>query len=699
MATDLDSGPRGEYGKQKEKLRLEDVYKPSREVQEEIFDVYEKFIRWRSLREQPYKQFDMQPMSIYLQRAREKFWGFLPISHDDDAPQFFFPETRNQIIGILSKIANMKMKAMFQGVKGFDIVKSTVLKDLFEHWKRATNEKIKSFWNYLYTVVNGTCVVFVAYRDRERTVRSITEYDPHTGESKWEERDIDDSEIVEELVNLEDFYVPKIWEPDLQDQEEVIWRTLIKFSDFKNAFAGYELVDTVIPGMQFADTSIFSQFLSYDVRGGDFVEVIRYFNAPKDKYMIICNGVLMNPVKLAGAKDQVVSPLPWNHKQLPFAKTVFEPIDPTFFYGMPLAMKVKYPQNALNMMWSLLLEREMKSVSAPILTNDPAMELGLEFRAGKIYQVQTDPEKGYRELTIAPASSSFWNSLESLDAILARTGSGGTTPQQIGRQPNSATAKAQQAQQEAETAGFYTLFYQDLLEQVAWLVMENMIQFYTADKTKETLGKKQFNKILSLVNVELVGGGTGNREIRITDHPSSSKDLNKESYDRSLFHKERVEIIEVTPEAVRALKFDIKIEFDQEESPQQEKAMYMDFVLTIMKLFGQQDPNNPQSALIDPKKVLFRLLDKFGENASDFIPDTLIKAYQDERFGFHDDNAAKLSPGALKAVNDVNQAMRGMQNGAGGPAAQMPAGNPLSKGQPAKKGPARKAARPVGAIT
>ncbi len=680
------SGVRGDIkSDEKNKIRLEDIYKPSRRVQEKIFDVYEKFLRWRSLREQPYKQFNGIQMSEYLQRSREKFWGWMPLSFDNDVPQFFFPETRNQVIGVLSEIANLRLKPSFEGTQGFNLVKATLLKDLFEYWQRSTNEKLKSFWNFLYTIVNGTCIVFVAYRDRERKVREITEYDPHTGESKWKERDIDDSEIVEEIVNLEDFYVPKIWEPNLQDQEEVIWRTLIKWSDFKNSFAGYELMDTVVPGMQFADNSIFSQFLSYDVRGGDYVEIIRYFNVPKDEYMIIANGVLLNPVRINGEDN--VSPLPWNHKELPFAKTVFEPIDPTFFYGMPLAMKVKTPQEVLNIFWELGLEREKRSVTAPIITNDPTMELGLDFKAGHIYQVQGDVDQ-YKEMSVSPMSGSYWNLLTSLQGIISRTGSGGLSPIMPSRQPRAATEKALEAQHQQKAAGFYTLFYQDLLEQISWLVLQNMIQFYTSSRVEKTLGTKKFNKILSLVDVELVGGGRGNREIRITDSPEKSAILAKEAYERSLVTKERVEIVEVTPESVRELKFDLQIDFEVEETPQQERALYMDFILTLVKLFGQQQ------GLLDPKKVMFRMIDKFGENPSDFIPDTLIRDYENERFGFTSEKSP--APGGFPELNDMNQAMRGMQNGAGGPAQQM--GGPLQTAVPPKTSETIKGQRPEGKI-
>jgi len=643
-----------------QKILLEEFYRPPKNIQEFIFDVYEKYIKWRSLREQPYKQFNNQTLTNYLLEARKKFWGYLPISFDQDTPQFFFPETRNEIIQILSKIANLKLKPVFEGVEGFDIIKATILKDLFEYWRRKTNRKIENFWQFLYNVINGTVVTFIAYNSRVKKVKNITLHNPETGETEYEEDTKDESDVKETIVNLEDLYVPKIWEPNIQEQEELIWRTLMKWSDFKNSFEGYESIDFVYPGSQFADTSIFKDFLAYDVRGGDFVEVIKYFNAAKDQYAIIANGVLLNPIKRRGKQE--VAPLPWNHKKLPFAKTIFEPIDANFFYGMPLAQKVKSPQEALNRMWELLLDREERSVAAPILTNDPSIEVGLEYKAGRFYQVQGDPNANYRELQIAPTSGSYWNALTTLQGIIQRTGSGGIGPIIATKQPRSATEKSIESQQQRETAGLYFLFYQDLLEQKVWLVLKNMIQFYTAQKVEKVLGNKYFHKILSLVGVGLFGGGLGNREIRIADNVSPPEELRKESYLRSLLGKERVEIIEVTPKALQSLNFDIKINFEIENSPETERALYLDYITTIWNLFGN-------TGLLSPKKSLFRITEKFNENISDLVEDEVLAEYEKERFGVSSVNVPQ--PSQLPEVNRYNQTLRGQMFGPSGPGSRM----------------------------
>lgn len=645
---------------EQKKIYLEDFYKPPEEVMAVIYDVYTKYIRWRALRDQPYRQFNGMNLISYLEDARQKFWGYLPVSYDDETPQFFFPETRNQIIGILAKMANLRMKPSFEGVEGYDVLKATLLKDLFEYWRRGANRKITNFWQFLYNIINGTIIVHTAYQSKKRAVRDIQYYDPATGETTFRESELDESDVEDVIVNLEDFYFPKLWEPDIQKQNECVWRTLMLYSDFKDEFKGYPESQYVMPGSQFADASIFSEFLSYDVRGSDFVEVIKYYNAVKDRYVIIANGVLLNPVKSKGKFE--CAPLPWNHKHLPFSKSIFEPLDSTFFFGIPLAQKVKSPQEAINKLWELLLEREERSVAAPIITNDPSVELGIEFRPGRVYQVQGDPSS-YKELQVSGASASYWNALMALQGILARTGSGGMSPVLPSRQPRTATEKSLEAQQQREAVGLPTLFYQDLLEQKVWLTIMNMIQFYTRSKVEKVIGERKFRKILSLTDVKLYGGGLGNREIRITESPVSGAELKKESYLRSLLKKERVEIIEVTPQQLQDIRFDIKISFEVENSPETERALYLDFVRTIIALFAPY-------GLVSPKKLFYRTAEKFNENISDLVEEQVLSDYERERFGVGS-FTPKVPGGPRMGERRIQQMGIGMETGAMGAGTRM----------------------------
>jgi hypothetical protein len=346
------------------------------------------------------------------------------------------------------------------------------------------------------------------------------------------------------------------------------------------------------------------------------------------------------------------------------------------------------------------MRREIKSVDAPIITNDPSIEDGLEFKSGNIYQVQA-PVDQFKELGISGTGASTWNWINFLRGSLAKSGQGGVGPIAQGAQPRAATDIAQEAQEKEVSAGLYYMFYQDLLEQKAWITIKNMIQFYTAAKTEMVLGTRKFKKILSIAEQTLWGGGVGSHEIRITDHPASAKELKKESYLRSIFKKERVDIIETTPDALRKVDFDLKINFEPEQSPAEERVQYLDFITTIMNLFG-----NVQG-LLSPKKIFYRLLEKNNEPIGDFVDPSVESDYENDRFGIKPKtqppspqdrvNAALQGggqgqppqqgqpqggtpqPNQIPALNGANQGMRGMAYGAQGPRARMRKGGQILK--------------------
>jgi hypothetical protein len=641
---------------EKEKVLLEEYYKPSDEIMEHIFDIYAKYSKWKSSLNRQYKQFNSQTLYSYVDDSRKKFWGYIPLSYDTDTPQFFMPETRNQIIAILAKIASLIVKATFNGVEGLDMVKATTLRHIFDFWLRKPGRKLDNFWQFLYSIINGTVIVFTGYKSNVRTVKSIDTYDAKTGETSYTLKELDDSDTEEVIVNLEDFFFPKVWEPSIQKQNECIWRTIMLFSDFQEEFGGYELSKKVFPGSHFSDQSIFSELLSPDIKASEYVEVIKYFNKAKDQYSIIANGVLINPIKVRGLEE--ISPLPYNHKVLPFSKTIFEPLDTNFFYGTPLPQKVKSPQEAVNRLWELLLEREIRSVSSPIITNDPSVEFGIEFKPGRIYQVQGDPNS-YKELSVAPTSSSYWNVVNTLNGMIQNTGSGGSGQVLQSLQPRSASEKSIEANNRKEVAGLYNLFYEDLLEQKAWLAIRTIVQFYTSSKVKRIIGTREFIKVLSLSESKLNIGGLGNRELRITETPAPKEDLAKESYMRSLLYKEKIEIIEATPEALRQIEFDVKISFDQENSPSTEKVLFLDYIRTLFGLFGN-------SNIISQKKAFFRMSEKFNENPSDLMEEGLEQEY-------NNDISEKPTPkeGQMPMMQNGLNSIRGEQNGAMGPGQAM----------------------------
>ena len=63
-----------------------------------------------------------------------------------------------------------------------------------------------------------------------------------------------------------------------------------------------------------------------------------------------------------------------------------------------------------------------------------------------------------------------------------------------------------------------------------------------------------------------------------------------------------------------------------ENSPEQERALFLDYLTTMWNLFGQ-------TGLLSAKKSLYRAAEKFNEPISDIVEEQVIEDYEKERFG------------------------------------------------------------------
>ena len=101
-------------------------------------------------------------------------------------------------------------------------------------------------------------------------------------------------------------------------------------SQFKMKFSNYKNALNVKPFVALGANEqrpYYYDYISRDITA-QAVELIRYYNQDTDEFVLIANGVWLNPLPT----DKIM-PLPFKHKQLPFWKAIYEPFGSDFFYG------------------------------------------------------------------------------------------------------------------------------------------------------------------------------------------------------------------------------------------------------------------------------------------------------------------------------------------------------------------------------
>lgn len=657
---------------QKEEVNLikpEEQRFPSDKELEIVSDIYKKFYKWRNLQLNKYPHFgviqnnNLSPRE-YWKKSRELFWGSdldLPVSFlpDDASKTFwmeFFPEIKRITRETISSIVSLKIKPKFviENPDLYGEVWKKLIEAVYQRWRMISKDSVEKFWQMLYAAVNGTLVVHYGFLNSRKTVKNIVDYNPETQEFNIEEEEINFyNDVYSEIVPLENLYLPTLEHRDIQKIGKCIVYKPMKFSEFKEVYKNFENSKYVYPGSQLSPDSIYFKLLGgTGTLGIDYVDVIIYYDAFNDEHVIVANGIWLNPIKVKNNEEK--APLPFNHKLLPFAKTVWEPIDEKFFYGSSLPMGLRAPQKYLNLMMSLLLEREAKEVSPPILTHD-IEERDIVFGAGRVIPVSDI--NAWRELTINPASPQFFATLNTLINFL-NAGSGRLiTTATPTRQPKTATERRIEELMRTQIMNNFLLMYWDLIYQEVFLVIKTALQYYSYELLTIKSGENLIQKIREFIipNFKLNYGGLGNLVVRIVKENKKNEPIFYEELQLSEKTGIKHQIIEARASELQKVNFMIHdIILEPQISAELDQMMFLQKAQHLISIYSQL-------GLIDMSKALMRTLEKFGEIPADWVPDKLLPVFN-QMLSTQPQNQLNILQGLNNQMaNDILSSLRGQQ--------------------------------------
>jgi len=622
---------------EEEKIYLEKIKKYTDEEIETISQVYQKYYQWKSIHSSSFDELGGKNIREYVSEARKKFYGKVALTTEYELSGrkvFFTQEYRNAVKKILTWVLNLSLNPQFQGVEGFDVEISTLLNSLYKKITGATEYKIKKLFQFLQCAIDGTVIVYIDGRYKEKKYKDIKYFDPVNYEIDFEEKTDYEFDAEERIVNIDDFFFPKIYENELQKQGEVIERVYMRFPEFKKKFGKYPNAQYVHPGSRLSDQSLIGQLLDKTLFVSEKIEVLKYYNSSKDEFVVIANGVWINPVK--SGKKYEKSPLPWNHKKLPFAHSIFDPISNNFFYGASIIHQIKSPVEALENLIEMSLDRIWKAINPPIITADPSIpEKETKIESGDV--IYSPVPDMWRELQMNTLDPNVWNMNVFLQGHIDKITTPLIPPTTPTRQPKSASEMLIRQQLTQQSFSLPKIFYQYLLEQSAYLQIKNMLQFMTSTDIQKTLGERRFNSILRVNNVP-TPSGVSNVEIRVVPNEKSllsPEELRREKLLRALRNKKNIEIIEVSSEMLKDIDFDITIKFDLEQTPQVMKGLFMEFTQLITQMFPD---------IIDRRKALVRLFEIWNENPGDWLIEGAYENILGSKTGLVEPTAEETNP-------------------------------------------------------
>jgi hypothetical protein len=637
--------------KPKKALKL---YRPSDTEDDIISGIWHKWEMAREMRHNRYRFFNDRSLAEYVEDSVDRFNGYIEPRTDpaaDWGAHVFHPATRNKTIAIIAQITAERVRAeFFAQLDGDDDEHraATLIKHLEDYTYYKNRDDEQQFYAVVEAAVKGTVIGYEGYKRDTRKIKEITEYDADTGEIKFEEKEIEDyDDVFGEVIPLMDIYPANIYVRDIQKQPYMIWRTVIDHEMFLAEFGKYKNAKLVQPSAELrrdsqnvAGDDENRASISEDVLDNQ-VEIIRYFDRPNDEFHIIANGVLLTPTE---------SPLPWDHKNYPFWKAMFEPFDNAFFYGKSLPDKLRDNQDILNTLYRLVIDQGILSVNPPILTQ--GME---EIRDEMLFpgrRVPVDDVTQTKIMEIPTPGAAHFNIMQMVETNINKSSmddpsSGSATSRTTAFEIGVAKEAAQK---------LLSLFLRSLewgVRDKTELRIANILQFYRLPKIQSLSDDEAENtyRTIFLEDTRLADGTKGRQSIQVVDGELPTEaEVNRRELS-GLMQGKNIGLAYITTEFLRTIDIRIKIipNSSLKMSEALERALELDYQQKVNALYP--DLLNREEAFKELNKAYDKDSTKLMVNAPSQGPSSL-----EQIMGPQGADAGAAAGPSAGTVNSANQA-------------------------------------------
>jgi hypothetical protein len=438
--------------------------------------VFERFTAMKNERNKIRREFNNKTLTEYVNDSMDAYNGIvsdaIKESKEDWQSLIWDHETRGKVKTIVAMIAGARPFITLIGETEKD---HDYAQDMFrvyeDTWKRE-NGAYKLYQQALSAACKGTVIVEEVYEERKQKIKNITSVNQQTGKVKFSEKEMirgGAGEVKANIVPLLDFY-PN--ENSVEIEHDCTIVKLYTKKSFMLKYGKYEDADSVNNGV-WGDNFNGSLYKSQTDKKNDMVEVIRYYNEDFDEFVILANGVWLNP-----QDEDKISPIPFDHHSLPFAKTVFEIADEECFYGKSFPDLLSGEQDTRNALLRLMIDQEVLAINKPIL-----LGMGIEVDSYQLYPGKTikmtGPIDQMKEMDLSGSTQSAFQLLQLLKTNSNENSSIDATAQGVHSGRKTARETVILDENAKRISGTFQIMIYKLLFDRARLRIENIKQFYT----------------------------------------------------------------------------------------------------------------------------------------------------------------------------------------------------------------------------
>lgn len=599
------------------KFKPEESFDLNDRMLEAVGGLYTDFYDFRSQRQGSIRQLQYNDFDTYLKVSRELFWNSA-ITQSGDLKDlgldFSFPFIRKEVLEFLGRISSLNITPDISG-EGVSMHGVRVLHAIYKKWRLKSKDRVEKFWESLYGIVNGTVCLGVTWDGHESMQEFLRSYNPKKGTYEIEKKNKKLwNDVRSSVVPIEEMYLAKIWQRDIQKQGKTIRKQEMTQAEFKREYGANPMSQFVVPGNLIAEDSLFFQLLGgTSVTTADKIQVLTLYDTDNDVKLSVASGIPLNA--LGKGKSMRPSPNPFHHKMQPYAWSVHEPIDEKFAYGLSMPFKIKDGHKLLNTSYTMLMEQELRAIDPPYLSSDIEAP---EIIFGQKKVIPVMDVNAYKPVDVKEASGAFYTMMNSLQGVMTSQAQGGQNQVAPSRQPRAAREVIAIENMKQQALGSALVLYFDMVYQEIQLMLRTALQFYASGKFADQ--KEQLIRSITIPDFPLQRGGVGRLEMRLVKEPQNALNLYFEATRLSIEQGKTTEIIEFPVDKLDSLMdfgiIDIRLE--PEKSSELERAAFTSDVLKpLLEVFVP-------AGLADLGKVYLRFLEKMGEHPSDYTSDQTL---------------------------------------------------------------------------
>lgn len=376
----------------------QDLYKPNKKRRAIRRKVYERFY---DLRDDP----NRTEVEADWELADKEYNQYFTPDSNDWRAQLELPDAFSAIQAQAQETIERKSRPHLTGTEESDEPIEDFCNAILTYNMNTTGYDYQYHLAKLSAAIRGTAFLMDYWRTEKRVVKDPTSVEK--GEIKYQDKEITDfDDDYMEWVPNEYIYIDEKAK-HIDEAADGFRREILNIDEFHRIYGekpGFFDTDWVKKGGDTSNRSFFR--LPKDVTEQD-VEILHYYNRSIDAYWVVANNVVVRD-----------GPLPWKHKELPFA-VLYQYRVPGRFYGIGIPKVIHYLSEERKAIRRLNLDRQKIIVAGAFLHNN-AFDIDDEdtqLEPGKFISVDTngqDVRQAVQQVQMGDVPASYFRTEEIL---------------------------------------------------------------------------------------------------------------------------------------------------------------------------------------------------------------------------------------------------------------------------------------------